>query len=684
MDSLFGIKLPIQDPVSVFLLILIFFLFAPLFARRLKMPGIIGLILSGIFLGPFGLNLISQDIGITMFGTVGLLYLMFLTGLEINLVELTRYRKHGFVFGALTFFIPLSLGLLITYYILKMPFKTALLFSSIFSTHTLISYPIISRYGLTQIKIAGITIGGTIITDTAVLLLLTIVAASTHGEIGWMFSFKLVSFFLILIGFSVLLLPKIGRWLLARLQGENGYQFIAVLMMVFFTGFLAKILGIEPIIGAFFAGLALNKLIPQKSPLMNRIVFIGNNLFIPFFLLSVGMLIDLKALLAGHAVLLVAFIIISAAILSKFLATYVMQLLFRYSSTERNLMFGLSTSHAAATIAVVLVGYQLNLFDSDLMNVAILIILFSCMLGSIVTEKAARKLSQIYKQDDKHEEFKQAERILVPLANPSTLEYLMSFAFTIKKTGSREPIYPLTVLHDDATASQKILQFNRNLEKYHIEASSTEESISPMVRIEVSAVDGIIRAVKEKMITKIVIGWNVKVSASNLILGSLLEKLIEKANKMLIIINIDKPLETFKSIKIFIPPDVQNEPGFDDCISTFLTFSGRLKKETIFFCETPVQNYLETQLTKQVFDAQGYRIIEYTEWSNFNNYAKSLALDELLIFINLRPKSFSYLSYLDNIPRILSRFYNDHCFVLVYPEDQLQPDDSLSSRLGTV
>lgn len=221
MDSLFGIKLPIQDPVSVFLLILIFFLFAPLFARRLKMPGIIGLILSGIFLGPFGLNLISQDIGITMFGTVGLLYLMFLTGLEINLVELTRYRKHGFVFGALTFFIPLFLGLLITFFILKMPFKTALLFSSIFSTHTLISYPIISRYGLTQIKIAGITIGGTIITDTAVLLLLTIVAASTHGEIGWMFSFKLVMFFLILIGFSVILLPRAGRWLLARLQGEN-------------------------------------------------------------------------------------------------------------------------------------------------------------------------------------------------------------------------------------------------------------------------------------------------------------------------------------------------------------------------------------------------------------------------------------------------------------------------------
>jgi len=682
MDSLFGIKLPIQDPVSVFLIILFFFLFSPLFARRLKLPGIIGLIVSGIILGPFGLNLISQEIGITMFGTVGLLYLMFLTGLEINLDELSRFKTHGIVFGALTFFIPLFLGLIITFYFLEMPFKTALLFSSIFSTHTLISYPIISRYGLTQIKIAGITIGGTIITDTAVLLLLTIVAASTHGEMGWIFSFKLVLFFLILIVFSVILLPIAARWLLAKLQGENGYQFIAVLMLVFFAGFLAEILGIEPIIGAFFAGLALNKLIPQKSPLMNRVVFIGNNLFIPFFLLSVGMLIDLKALIISPSLLLVAFIIIVAAILSKFLASLAMQLIFRYSVLERNLMFGLSTSHAAATIAVVLVGYQLKLFDSDLMNVAILIILFSCIIGSIITEKAARKLSLMYKQDDKLDEFRPPERILVPLANPNTFEYLMSFAFTLKKSGSKEPIYPLTVLQDDETASQKILQFNRNLEKYHIEASSTEESISPMVRIEVSAVDGILRAIKEKMITTIVIGWNVKVTASNLILGSLLEKLIEKTSKMLMIVNMDKPLETLRSIKIFIPPDVHSETGFDECIDTFLTFSGRLKKETVFFCETSTKTYLETRFKKQIVETTGYKISEYDEWSKFYKYSRILQTNELLVFINSRPKSFSYQTSLDSVPRIFSRFFKDHCFVLVYPEVQSQVDDSLSSRLG--
>lgn len=683
MDSIFGIKLPIQEPVSVFLVILFFFLFAPLFARRLKLPGIIGLIVSGILLGPFGLNLVSKDIGITMFGTVGLLYLMFLTGLEINLIELSRYRRQGISFGILTFIIPLALGLLITYYLLKMPFKTALLFSSIFSTHTLISYPIISRYGLTQFRISGVAIGGTIITDSAVLLLLTIVASSTHGEVGWAFMFKLLVYFLILIGFSVFVLPRSGRWLLARLQGESGYQFTAVLMMVFFTAFLAKLLDIEPIIGAFFAGLTLNKLIPQKSPLMNRIVFIGNNLFIPFFLLSVGMLIDLSALLAGPSVLLVALVIIVAAIFSKFLATYVMQIIFGYSNSERNLMFGLSTSHAAATIAVVLVGYQLKLFDSDLMNVAILIILFSCLVGSIVTEKAARRLSLIFKQEDKSGDYPPAERILVPLSNPLTFGNLMSFAFNIKKTGSREPVYPLTVLQDDGTVSSRILQFNRNLEKYQVEASSTEESVSPMVRVEVSTVDGILRAVKEKLITKIIIGWNVKVSASNLIMGSILEKLIEKAGKMLLIVNIDKPLESFRSISIFIPPDVENEPGFDECISTILTFSSRLKKSTVFYCGATARRYLETQMVRQVFDAQGYRIREFNEWNNFGNYYRNLQIDELIFYINTRPKSYTYPSYAESIPRILSRYFKEHSFVLVYPEEPEILDDSLSSRLGS-
>ena len=681
MDSIFNLKLPFEDPVIVFLIILIFFLFSPLFARKLRMPGIIGLIISGIILGPFGLNLISKDIGINMFGMVGLLYLMFLSGLEINLLELSRYRKQGIIFGNLTFFIPLLFGVFITWIILDMPLNTAILFSSIFSTHTLISYPIISRYGLTRIKISGITIGGTIITDSAVLLLLTIIASLTKGHLEWDFSVRLVIYFIALIAFSVYLLPRAGRWLLARLQGENGYQFIAVLMMVFFTAFLAKFLGIEPIIGAFFAGLALNKLIPQKSPLMNRIVFIGNNLFIPFFLLSVGMIIDVTALLSGPRILIIASLIIITAIISKFLAAYVMQKLFRYSVNERNLMFGLSTSHAAATIAVVIVGYQLQLFDKDLMNIAILLILVSCLVGSMVTERASRKLVLLKKHDEeKTDNYEKAERILVPLSNPHTLENLMSFAFTIKKSGNTEPIYPLIVLQDDSSTSRRIVEFNSQLEKYQEEASSTEERVNPMVRIEVSVVDGILRAVKELIITNIIIGWNGKISASNYILGTLLEKLIEKADTMIMIIKLDKPLENYSSIKLFIPPDIEYDSGFGACLSTFLNFSRRLKREIVFYCEENTGKYLKSEFKKHLTENQIF--INYSDWNDFYKYSSELKEDELLIFINARP-SFSYQSYLENIPSVLTRYYKNQSFVLAYPESSVQVEESLSTRLGS-
>ncbi len=683
MDSIFGSKLPLMDPVIVFVIILFFFLFSPLFAKKLKLPGIIGLILSGIILGPYGFNLVSKDIGITMFGTVGLLYLMFLAGFEINLIEISRNKKQGITFGILTFLVPLLAGILVTRMIFRMPFTTALLFSSIFSTHTLISYPIISRYGLARIKVAGIAIGGTIITDTAALLLLTVVASLTKGEVGWFVFVKVLVLYLVLIVVIITLLPFTGRWLLKRFQGESGFQYISVLLLVFFAGFFAKILGIEPIIGAFFAGITLNKIIPQNSALINRIVFIGNNLFIPFFLLSVGMLIDLSVLLSGSNILVLSAIIIFIAIVSKYLAALMMQFLFGYSVEERNLIFGLSTSRAAATIAIVLVGYQLGLFDKNLMNVSVLLILVSCMTGSIVTEKASKKISARRKLDDSEEHLDQPERILVPLANPNTLEFLMNFAFIIKQSGSKEPVYPLTVLQDDDLTSIKIIQFNRQLEKFQLEASSTEESISPMVRVDVSVVDGILRAVREKVITKIIIGWNGKLSASNYILGSLLKKLIEKANAMMMIVKINKPLEIYKSIKMFIPPALEYEPGFDGCLETFLNFLSRLRIETEFYCEENTRQLLTKELKKYSRNIQKAKFTEYSDWNHFYRYSEGLNENDLLIFVNARPRSFSHPPYLEHIPGMLTRFFKDHSFVLVYPENLVQIEDTLSSSLGS-
>jgi len=258
----------------------------------------------------------------------------------------------------------------------------------------------------------------------------------------------------------------------------------------------------------------------------------------------------------------------------------------------------------------------------------------------------------------------------------------MGFAFTIKKSSSKEPIYPLTVLQDDGNTSAKIEQFNRQLEMYRLEASSTEDNISSMIRIEVSVADGILRAVKEKSITKIIIGWNGKLSASNYILGSLLEKLIEKANTMMMIVKIDKALESYRSIKMFIPPDMEYESGFEDCVNTFKRFSSQLKKEIEFFCEENTRDLMTMEFKKFSLGKQKFKFNNYTKWNYIYQYSKILQENELMIFMNARPGSFAHHSYLDHIPRILTRFYKNRSFVLVYPENKVQIEDTLSSRLG--
>jgi hypothetical protein len=395
------------------------------------------------------------------------------------------------------------------------------------------------------------------------------------------------------------------------------------------------------------------------------------------------MLIDISAFLSGRQIIIVAALVIVVAVLSKFLAAFILQLLFRYSDAERNLIFGLSTSHAAATLAVTLVGFQLGLFDTNLMNTSILLILVSCLVGSVVTERASRRISMLNKKDDRPEYADQPERILVPLANPNTLDFLMRFAFTIKQKDSDEPIYPLTIMQDDQDTQKNIIRFNKQLEKYQIEAASTEDSIAPLARIEVSVVDGILRAVMEKFITKIIIGWNGKLSASNYILGSLLDKLVSKANSMIMIVKIDQQLETYRTIKIFIPPDLELEPGFENFLNTFTGFSGRLKREIEIFCEEKTRHYLGSSLKLNTRNGQRIKIFNYQAWDTFQNYAEEMNEKDLLIFLNARPGSLAFKSFLEHIPKTLTKYFKNRSFVLVYPETRLEMEETLSSRLGS-
>jgi Kef-type K+ transport system membrane component KefB len=355
-------SLPLTNPVLKFLLILIIILFAPIILNKIKIPHLLGLIIAGAIIGPNALNIMERDSSIILSGTAGLLYIMFLAGLEIDMAEFKKNSGRSLYFGLLTFIIPMGIGTAAGYYILQFHLLTSILLASMFASHTLIAYPLVSKLGVAKDKAVNITVGGTMITDTLALLVLAVVVGMTAGEVDEEFWIRLsisITLFTLIV---MLIFPLIGRWFFKRFE-DNVSQYIFVLVMVFLGAVLAEIAGVEAIIGAFLAGLALNRLIPHTSPLMNRVEFVGNAIFIPFFLIGVGMLIDYRAFFSGFQTIIVAAVMTIIALTAKYIAAWITQKSFRFNADRRRLIFGLSAAQAAATLAAVLVGY--NVFTRD-------------------------------------------------------------------------------------------------------------------------------------------------------------------------------------------------------------------------------------------------------------------------------------------------------------------------------
>ena len=317
---------------------------------------------------------------------------MFIAGLELDLNEFKSHRNKSLLFGLFTFSIPLAIGFPVCFYLLGYDFNTSFLTASMFATHTLVAYPIVSKLGVSKNQAVAITVGGTILTDTAVLIILAVVIGNSQGNLNQEFWIRLGVSLAVFSAIMFLIIPRIAKWFFRELESEKHSHYIFVLSVVFFAAFLAEVAGIEPIIGAFVAGLALNKLIPHSSALMNRIDFIGNALFIPFFLISVGMLVDMRVILSGPMALIVAATLSAVALFGKWFAALFTQLVFKYSKAQRQLIFGLSSAHAAATLAIILVGYNAGILDKNILNGTIILILITCIISSFATEKAAKKI----------------------------------------------------------------------------------------------------------------------------------------------------------------------------------------------------------------------------------------------------------------------------------------------------
>jgi len=667
---------PFQDSVLVFSVILFIILLAPVLLRRLRIPGIIGLIISGIIIGPHGFFLIEKNAAVDLFSTIGLLYIMFIAGLELDLGEFKRYRHKSLGFGLLTFLFPIALGFPVCYYLLGFGFNTSLLTASMFATHTLIAYPIVSRLGIAKNEAVAVAVGGTILTDTAVLIILAVIAG-VEAESGvnglWARLGISILIFVLVVAFVI---PRIAVWFFKRLEDEKNAHFIFVLSVVFFCAFLAELSGLEPIIGAFAAGLMLNPLIPHTSALMNRIEFVGNSLFIPFFLISVGMLIDVRVLTNGFQALLVAAALTTVALGGKWIAAYITGLWFRYSRSQSRLIFGLSSAHAAATLAVILVGYNIGIIDDNILNGTIVLILVTCLVASFVTEEAGKQVVLETDEEEPAEMRENPQRILVPISNPVTMERLIDFAITLKEPKNAFPIVALTVVPDDDKARVKLVQARKMLEKAITHAAAADQEINITTTIDQNVTTGIQRVVREMFITDIIMGWPGKTNLADIIFGKTFDSVVNQTTQHVFITRFTLPLNVHKRLHILCPHLAEKESGFHAWIARLMRVAARLNLRTMLYGSEETYRAMTDYLAKNKINLTVESRSSY-DISDLIRIRANITPDDMVALICARKGSISYTPLLDVLPRKMVRQMSDNSLVFVYPE--IAPDDFIYS-----
>ena len=673
LASTIDFTLPLADPVLKFLLILLIILAAPLLLNKLRIPHLLGLIIAGAIIGPHGFNLVLRDSSIILSGTAGLLYIMFLAGLEIDMADFKRNSTKSLAFGMYTFLIPMILGTVVGIWVLRFNVLTSVLLASMFASHTLIAYPIISKLGISKNKAVSITVGGTMITDTLALLVLTIIVGMATGQVNDMFWIRLGVSILIFALIVLFGFPFIGRWFFKHVH-DNISQYIFVLVMVFLGSFLAQVAGMEAIIGAFLSGLALNHLIPQSSPLMNRVEFVGNAIFIPFFLLGVGMLIDYRTFFTSFETIKVGLIMIIVATAAKYIAAWMPQKTFHLSTDQRSVIFGLSNAQAAATLAAVMVGYNvitgtdangepIRLLNESVLNGTILMILVTCTIASFAAQKGAHNIAA---QDisDKEENKKESEHILIPVSNEETGEELVNLSLAIKSPQNKNGLFALKVIDNHHSDEKALKQSRRVLQTAVNTAAATDTQMKDLLRYDLSVSNAIASVVKEREITDLVVGLHKEKDIPAAFLGHIVESVLAESSVSTFIYKPAQPISTVRRHLIIIPELAEKEIGFNQIIFRLRNVTQNTGAATVFYGSEATLNALKKLLAKKSGEAS---YIEFNDWDDFLIVFRDIKPDDTMWIILSRKEGLSYAPAMARIPKYLNKYFQANSFVLAYP-----------------
>lgn len=671
--SIQHVSLPIEDPLLKFLIELIIILCIPLLLNKIKVPHLLGLIIAGAVIGPNGFNVLARDSSVVVTGTTGLLYIMFLAGLEIDMGDFKKNKWKSITFSIYTFIVPFVLGLIGGYYVLHFSVLTTVLFASLFSSHTLIVYPMISKLGIAKKLAVNITVGGTMITDVLSLVVLAVVVGMSQGEVGTSFWVKLSVSMIVFALIVLLVFPIIARWFFKNVEDKIS-QYIFVIVMIYLAALLAELAGIEAIIGAFFAGLALNRLIPHTSSLMNRVEFVGNAIFIPFFLISVGMLIDFNAFIQSWETLGVASIMLIASIGGKYAAAILTKKTFSLTNDEGTLIFGMSAASAAATLASVMVGYNIILFENEagepvrllnehVLNGSILLILVSCTISSFVSMASAQRIADSDKEETVAGTSHENEKILLALNHENTVEKIVNLGLLIKTQTNKDSLFAVNIINEDKSESS-----SKNAEKLLGEAvnmaAGADVKINPITRHDNDVVLGISNVVKEQNITDLIIGLEEEKGFSSSFTYNLYNGYLRNKEINVIIYHAVQPVATIKKYAVLIPANAEHEPGFFHSLLRVWNIGKNSGAKMSFYANDKTTEILKSIIKKANIEAVFNTV---TTWQEAQETACNLQQDEGLIVLMADRGMNSYISQMQNVPEILNKNLSNNNYILIYP-----------------
>ncbi len=665
---------PITDPTLIFFVVLLTILFAPIIMGKLRIPHIIGMVLAGMLIGKYGLNILERDSSFELFGRVGLLYIMFLAGLEMDLESVKKNSKRILIFGLLSFLIPFVLTFVMASWLLNYSPQASFLLGCIMASNTLIAYPIVGRYGLQRDSSVMLSVGASMLSlFLSLVMLAALVASHEENTNVWFWLFFLLKF----CGFiaaCILIIPRLTRYFLRR-YSDQVMQFIFVLSVMFLSAAASEAAGVEGIVGAFISGLILNRYIPHVSPLMNRIEFIGNALFIPYFLIGVGMLIRISSLFTSwHMVWIVALIVFFGTF-GKAVAAYVSSLLFRLPKSAGHMMFGLTSAHAAGGIAIVMVGMRLEvapgtyLINDEILNGVVIMILVTCVISSLMTAHAAQQIvlkgnsQQLSASSQKNDD----EKILLCVKYPEIAPQLLELAIMVRNQKLNRGLVALNVVYDDSNAPANREKGLRLLERLEQQASASEVKIQKQVRLATNIANGIKHAFREYSGSEIIMGMHVHTEENPKFWGDFIQSLYNGLNRQIILSRFVQPLNTLRRIQVVVPSRAEFEPGFHRWLERLSRLAENLD------CRIQFHGRNESlELIREFINNLHHGVrAEYTfmaHWNELPQIAETIKEDHLFVVITARKGTISYKNALERLPNELMKHFAGKNLMIIFPD----------------